>query len=81
MTPLSHWIGFHIALAVLLLVELAFSRIGLNALAPKARAQRQHRSAVLATVLWVAAALGFSLFVRYTISGGAATPVPGRLRP
>ena len=73
MTPLSHWIGFHLALAVLLLVELAFSRIGLKALAPEARAARQHRSAVLATIMWVAAALAFSLFVRHTIGGAAAT--------
>lgn len=73
MTPLSHWIGFHVALAFLLLVELAFSRIGLKALAPEAKAKRQHRNAVVATVLWVAAALGFSLFIRSSISGGAAT--------
>ena len=40
-TPLSHWIGFHVALLVLLTVELIFSRFGLAALDAEARARRR----------------------------------------
>ncbi len=57
-TPPSHWIAFHLRLVLLLAVELVFSRLGLLALAPEARRRRQHRNAVMATVMWVAAALG-----------------------
>jgi tellurite resistance protein TerC len=68
-TPLSHWIAFHGLLVLLLAAELAFSRIGLSRLAPEARARRQHRNAIAATVMWVAAALAFAGYV-YT-QGGA----------
>ena len=68
-TPLSHWIAFHIALVLLLATELAFSRIGLMRLEGEARLRRQHRNAVAATVMWVAAALLFAIYV-YT-QGGA----------
>ena len=62
-TPTSHWIAFHLALLVLLVAELIFARWGLSKLAPEARAARQHRTAVIATVMWIAAALAFAVYV------------------
>ncbi len=64
-TPISHWIAFHIALLVLLATELVFSRWGLAALPPEARSARQHRNAIIATVMWVVAALIFAAYVFY----------------
>jgi tellurite resistance protein TerC len=69
----SEWIGFHLALVVLLGLELLYSRWGLSALAPEARAKRQHRNAVAATVMWVAAALAFAVYVFRTMGGPPAT--------
>jgi tellurite resistance protein TerC len=48
---------------VLLVSELIFSRWRLAALAPEARAERQHRNAIAATVMWVVAALAFAAYV------------------
>ena len=67
------WIGFHAALLFLLTAELIFSRWGLFRLAPKARARRQHRNAVAATLMWVAAALGFAVLVLHRKGSPAAT--------
>jgi tellurite resistance protein TerC len=69
----SEWIGFHLALLVLLAFELLYSRWGLTALAPEARAQRQHRNAIAATIMWVAAALGFAVYVFRTMGSPSAT--------
>lgn len=69
----AEWIGFHLALLVLLVFELAFSRIGLTKLDPEARAARQHRNAIAATVLWVAAALLFAGYVWHTMGTTSAT--------
>ena len=67
------WIGFHLALLLLLAFELTFSRLGLTALAPEARARRQYRNAVAATVLWVAAALVFAIIIYRNMGGVSAT--------
>lgn len=72
-TPTSHWIAFHLAMLVLLATELVFSRWGLAALPPEARPARQHRNAILATVMWIAAALAFAAFVLYTQGPAFAT--------
>ena len=53
-TPLSHWIGFHVGLLVLLGVELLYARRSTHS---------RHTKSVVETVLWVTAALGFSLFI------------------
>ena len=50
MTPLSHWVWFHVALVVLLGVEYL-----LHLAVPDTR-----RKAIYATALWVTAALGFA---------------------
>ena len=67
------WIGFHLALLVLLGVELVFSRIGLSKLPSKTRIKRQHRNAIAATVLWVAAALLFAGYVWHEMGSTSAT--------
>ena len=72
-TPASHWIAFHLALLVLLAAELVFSRFGLAALPPEERARRQHRNAIAATVMWIAATLGLAVIVLRTMGPPAAT--------
>jgi len=65
-TPLSHWIGFHIALVVLLAAELAYSR-------RRARLGRsQHHTEVVITIVWVAAAIALAGYVFVTSGGGGA---------
>jgi tellurite resistance protein TerC len=59
----AQWIAFHLAMLALLVAELIFSRWGLIQLAPEARARRQHRNAIVATIMWVAAALVFAAWV------------------
>jgi tellurite resistance protein TerC len=71
-TPLSHWIVFHLALLALLAAELAYSRTGLSVLTGEARAQRQHRNAVRATVMWVTAALAFAAYALHALGSAAA---------
>ena len=60
-TPISYWIGFHLALLSLLAVELVYAR----------RQIRLHRdplrTAIAATTLWIAAALAFGLFLRFSM--------------
>jgi tellurite resistance protein TerC len=60
-TPISYWIGFHLALVFLLAVELVYAR----------RQIRLHRdplrTAIAATTLWVAAALAFALFLHFSM--------------
>lgn len=70
-TPISHWIGFHLLLLLLLGVELLYSRRGANR-PPLQNAASEHRTAVVATVLWIAAALLFALFVLVTLGGHSA---------
>ncbi len=67
------WIGFHVGLLVLLGVELIFSRFGLAALPAEARATRQHRNAVVATVMWLVAALLFAGYVLHSMGSTSAT--------
>jgi tellurite resistance protein TerC len=60
-TPLSYWIGFHLALLLLLAVELVY------ALRQKRLGRDPHRTAIAATGLWIAAALVFSVFLRQSL--------------
>ena len=62
-TPLSHWVGFHLALATLLGTEFAFSRLGLRKLQGEARAARQHRNAIAATSMWFGGAVVFAVLL------------------
>ena len=71
-TPLFSWIGFHVFLLVLLLGELLYARRRANR--PPLRTEAsEHRTAVVATVLWVAAALAFSAFVYRTLGPTSTT--------
>lgn len=63
--PLNPWIGFHLALLLLLGAELIFSRWGLSRCVGEARTRRQHRNAIAATLLWTVAALGLAGLVYY----------------
>ncbi len=67
------WVGFHAGLLALLAFEFTFARWGLMRLAPEAKARRQHRNAVWATILWVSAALGFAVYVWRTMGSTSAT--------
>ena len=60
-TPLSHWIGFHVLVLVLLAVELVYSRWRGPA--------RIWSTSVAATILWVGAALAFAAFIYRTVGG------------
>jgi tellurite resistance protein TerC len=64
-TPISHWIGFHVFIFVLLGMELVYVR--------RQSPARAHSIAVAATVLWIAAALAFALFIFHTMGSEFAT--------
>ena len=63
-TPISHWIGFHLFILVLLGLELVYVR--------RQGPGKTHSTAIAATILWVAAALGFALFI-FRAMGGVST--------
>jgi tellurite resistance protein TerC len=60
-TPLSHWIGFHLALLVLLAVELVYARRQIRL------GRDPHRTAIAATTLWIAAALAFAAWLHHAM--------------
>ena len=58
-TPTAHWIGFHLCLVVLLGVEFVYYRTHKNTSIQK--------KSLVATTLWIGAALAFALFVHHTL--------------
>jgi integral membrane protein, TerC family len=62
-TPISHWIGFHLFLLVLLAFEFFYARRR----TPTPSPAKAHRTAVVSTILWIAAALAFAIFIFYTL--------------
>jgi tellurite resistance protein TerC len=70
-TPLSYWIGFHLALLALLATELAYARRPANQ-PPLRTLASAHRTAIVATTGWLAAALAFGLFLHFTFGSAAA---------
>jgi tellurite resistance protein TerC len=66
-TPLSHWIGFHVYLLVLFALDFLYSRRR----TPPSPA-KEHRTAVVSTILWIGAALAFSLFILHSLGGESA---------
>jgi tellurite resistance protein TerC len=60
-TPLAHWIGFHICLLILLGIELVYYRTHKSA--------TTHHKSMVATGLWIGAALAFAAFVFYSLGG------------
>ena len=64
-TPISHWIGFHLFVLILLGMELIYLR--------RQGPSKVHSTAVAATILWVAAALAFALFIFHNLGSQSAT--------
>jgi tellurite resistance protein TerC len=64
-TPISHWIGFHLFILTLLGLELVYAR--------RQGPGKTHSTAIAATILWVAAALAFALFVFHTLGSQSTT--------
>ena len=64
-TPISHWIGFHLFVFVLLGLELIYAR--------RQGPAKTHSTAVAATILWVAAALAFALFIFHALGSQSTT--------
>ncbi len=72
LTPISFWIGFHVFLLLLLVAELLYARRRANR-EPQRSSASSHRTAVVATLLWVTAALAFSIFIYRTLGRSAAS--------
>ena len=65
-TPISYWIGFHVALLVLLAGELVYAR-------RQARLGRSpRRTALAATALWIVAALALAGFIQHGFGSAAS---------
>lgn len=64
-TPISHWIAFHLFILALLAIELIYVRYQGPA--------KIHTTSVAATILWIAAALAFALFIFRTLGGHSTT--------
>ena len=64
-TPISHWIGFHLFILILLGVELLYVR--------HQGPSKTQSTSVAATILWIAAALAFALFLFRSMGGHSAT--------
>jgi tellurite resistance protein TerC len=70
-TPLSHWIGFHVALLLLLAAEFLYARRELRK-PPRTDSNPRLHIALAATTLWIAAALAFALYLLYSRGSTAA---------
>jgi tellurite resistance protein TerC len=64
-TPISHWISFHLFIFALLGMELIYAR--------RQGPAKTHSTAVAATILWIAAALVFALFIFHTLGSQSTT--------
>ena len=64
-TPTSHWIGFHVFILGLFGVELIYAR--------RQGPAKAHSTSVAATILWIAAALSFALFIFHTMGSESTT--------
>jgi tellurite resistance protein TerC len=64
-TPISHWIGFHLFILVLLGLELLYVR--------RQGPAKAHSNAVAATILWIGAALALAFFVFHAMGGESTT--------
>ncbi|MDP9039160.1 MAG: TerC/Alx family metal homeostasis membrane protein [Acidobacteriota bacterium] len=63
---MHEWIGFHVGLLVLLGAELLYARRQVKL------GRSGHRTALVATAVWMAAALGFALYIRHMLGGASA---------
>jgi tellurite resistance protein TerC len=64
-TPISHWIGFHLFILILLGMELVYAR--------RQGPAKIHSTAVAATILWVAAAIALAGFIFHAMGSESAT--------
>ncbi|MGP8259284.1 MAG: TerC/Alx family metal homeostasis membrane protein [Acidobacteriaceae bacterium] len=64
--PIAYWIGFHLALLLLLAVELVYAR------RQSRLARDTHRTALAATALWITAALVFAVFLHHSFGPAAS---------
>ncbi|HEX3967057.1 MAG TPA: TerC/Alx family metal homeostasis membrane protein [Edaphobacter sp.] len=64
-TPISHWIGFHLFILILLGIELVYAR--------RQGPSRTHSTSIAATILWVAAAFVFAVFLFHTMGSESTT--------
>ena len=64
-TAISHWIGFHVFILILLGMELVYAR--------RQGPAKTHSTAVAATALWIAAALAFAVFIFHAQGGQSTT--------
>ena len=71
-TPLSHWIGFHVYILILLGAELLYSRRSVSAAGSPTAENKSHQTSVVATVLWIVAALAFAVFIRHNLSSASS---------
>ncbi len=62
---MSHWVGFHVLIVALLGIELIYVR--------RQPPAKLHATSLAATILWVGAALAFSIFILRTMGGQSAT--------
>jgi tellurite resistance protein TerC len=62
----AEWIGFHLALLLLLAAELIYAR------RQSRLARSTHRTALAATTLWVAAALALAAFIHHSLGPAAS---------
>lgn len=65
-TPIAYWIGFHLALLLLLAVELLYARRQTRL------ARSPQRTAFPAAVLWIAAALALAIYLHYSLGPAAS---------
>jgi tellurite resistance protein TerC len=72
-TPLAHasatlseWIGFHLALLILLAIEFVYAR------RQHRLARDPHHTAIACTALWIAAALVFAVYLRHSLGPTAS---------
>jgi tellurite resistance protein TerC len=75
-TPLSHWIGFHIYIFALLAIELLFARRhpapADHPLTEAAAEIKTQLTSIVASILWIVAALAFALYVFHTLGSSSA---------
>ncbi|HMF63603.1 MAG TPA: TerC/Alx family metal homeostasis membrane protein [Edaphobacter sp.] len=64
-TPISHWIGFHLFVLVLLAIDLIY--------VARQSPRKRHAAYIVATILWIAAAVAVAVFVFFTLGGESAT--------
>ena len=65
-TPIAYWIGFHLALLLLLAAERLYARRQLRL------THSSHRTAFAAAVFWIAAALAFAVFIHHSLGPAAS---------